>query len=128
MVRRVYLFEALVTLFEFKDEKLLAFKAWCKSHLMFILYRQSYVAFWLENVTYHLMCMQSSWLFCKKKLLLILFTLQERKKLIKDAQKEKRQSKTPKHVKKRKEKLAKAGKKKWMCSVFYLLLKFYEVL
>lgn len=38
--------------------------------------------------------------------------LQERKRLVKEAQKEKRQSKVPKHVKKRKEKLAKQGKKK----------------
>ncbi|XP_053394020.1 serine/threonine-protein kinase RIO1-like [Mercenaria mercenaria] len=38
----------------------------------------------------------------------------ERKRLVKDAQKEKRQNKMPKHVKKRKEKLAKQGKKKSM--------------
>ncbi|XP_060568597.1 serine/threonine-protein kinase RIO1-like [Ruditapes philippinarum] len=36
----------------------------------------------------------------------------ERKRLVKEAQKEKRQNKMPKHVKKRKEKLAKQGKKK----------------
>ncbi|XP_060592591.1 serine/threonine-protein kinase RIO1-like [Ruditapes philippinarum] len=36
----------------------------------------------------------------------------ERKRMVKEAQKEKRQNKMPKHVKKRKEKLAKQGKKK----------------
>lgn len=39
-------------------------------------------------------------------------TKKERKRLVKEAQKEKRQNKMPKHVKKRKEKLAKQGKKK----------------
>lgn len=35
------------------------------------------------------------------------FLLQERKKMVKEAQREKRKNKTPKHVKKRKEKTAK---------------------
>ncbi|XP_052774418.1 serine/threonine-protein kinase RIO1-like [Mya arenaria] len=38
-------------------------------------------------------------------------TKKERKRLVKEAQKEKRQNKIPKHVKKRKEKLSKQGKK-----------------
>jgi len=37
--------------------------------------------------------------------------LQERKKAVKELQREKRQDKTPKHVKKRREKLAKLKKK-----------------
>lgn len=40
------------------------------------------------------------------------FILQERKKMVKEAQREKRKNKIPKHVKKRKEKTAKMKKGK----------------
>lgn len=44
---------------------------------------------------------------------LTVFTSQERRKLIKEAQREKRKNKVPKHVKKRKEKVAKMKKGRW---------------
>lgn len=43
---------------------------------------------------------------------LIFVFLQERKKMVKEAQREKRKNKVPKHVKKRKEKTAKTKKGK----------------
>lgn len=44
--------------------------------------------------------------------LIFVFVLQERKKMVKEAQREKRKNKVPKHVKKRKEKTAKTKKGK----------------
>ena len=53
--------------------------------------------------------------FQKRKLLnfdfFVLLGFKERKRAVKDAKKEKRENKTPKHVKKRKEKVAKMKKK-----------------
>lgn len=46
------------------------------------------------------------------RFLYFVFVLQERKKMVKEAQREKRKSKIPKHVKKRKEKTARMKKGK----------------
>lgn len=57
-----------------------------------------------ENVATHELCLwvvRISWCFC---------VFQERKKMVKEAQREKRKNKTPKHVKKRKDKVAKMKK------------------
>ena len=58
---------------------------------------------------------------------LLLFHLQERKKQVKEAQKEKRHNKVPKHVKKRKEKLAKTKQRHWYL-VYYDVYSIFKIL
>ena len=54
---------------------------------------------------------ESGKLHCVTQVLIWAFYFQERKKAVKEARREKRENKTPKHVKKRKEKVAKTKKK-----------------